>query len=55
MVDRAWSAAELSRVSGVYHRTLTEYLAGRKPIHDHHLAPIADALDVDIEDLVVGQ
>lgn len=51
MVDEGWTAAELSRVSGIYSRTLSNYLRGDN-ILDTHLIVLADALDVPIEALV---
>lgn len=52
MVDAGYSAQEVSSISGVYVRTLSDYLSGRKPISDHHLNDLADALGVQPEDLL---
>jgi DNA-binding Xre family transcriptional regulator len=46
MAEQGWVAADLSLVTGIYTRTLTEYLAGRKQIKDDHLVALCDALDV---------
>ena len=46
------SASELASRSGVSSRTLTEYLAGRAEMLDHHLTALADVLEVDPEDLL---
>ena len=46
------SVSELANLSGVSSRTLTEYLAGRAEMLDHHLTALADALEVDPEDLL---
>ena len=49
-----FTAVELARRSGVGARTITEYLAGRKEMLDHHLTAFARALDCDPEDLVAN-
>jgi transcriptional regulator with XRE-family HTH domain len=46
------SVSELANRSGVSSRTLTEYLAGRAEMLDHHLTALADVLEVDPEDLL---
>lgn len=46
------SASDLASRSGVSSRTLTEYLAGRSEMLDHHLTALADVLEVDPEDLL---
>lgn len=46
------SASDLASRSGVSSRTLTEYLAGRAEMLDHHLTALADVLEVDPEDLL---
>ncbi len=52
MVDEGWTAHELSVASGVHARTLSNYLGGTE-ILDHHLVALADALDVDVDELLV--
>lgn len=54
MAEQGWTAAELAAATGIYPRTLTEYLAGRKPFLDHHLSDIALALDVPAADLIAA-
>ncbi len=44
---RTIRASDLSIQSGVYVRTMTEYLAGRKAIPPRHRIALARALDVD--------
>lgn len=46
------TVSELANRSGVSSRTLTEYLAGRVEMLDHHLTALADVLEVDPEDLL---
>lgn len=52
MLDAGVNATEVCQATGVYGRTLTEYLSGRKPIQDHHLMLLADCLDVPVDDLL---
>lgn len=47
LADKAMYVAELDRLSGVNQRTITEFLARRKPMHQHHVDAIARVLDVD--------
>lgn len=49
---RGFTLSELANLSGVYVRTLTEYVAGRKPIQPHHLLPLAKALGVSEKELL---
>jgi len=46
------TVAQLSAASGVYNRTLTEYLAGRKLWSVRHLTKVAEALNVEPEELM---
>ena len=46
------SVSDLANRSGVSSRTLTEYLAGRAEMLDHHLTALVDVLEVDPEDLL---
>lgn len=47
-----YSAHDLSRVTGIYARTLTEILAGRLTPQDYQLSALADALECDPEELL---
>ena len=48
------TVSELASQSGVSSRTITEYLAGRAEMLDHHLTALADVLEVDPEDLLAS-
>lgn len=52
LVESGMNATQLSARSGVHPRTLTEYLSGRRRPLPHHLASLADALDVDPQELL---
>lgn len=52
MQSEGYNVMEVSHISGIYVRTLSDYLAGRKPIPDYHLNDLADALGVQPEELV---
>lgn len=52
MVEQGWSVKEFAAASGVDTRIISDFLAGRRTIPDHYLEPIADALDVSVEDLL---
>ena len=49
---RGIKAKDLSARSGVHPRTLTEYLAGRKPIREQHVLPLAEVLQCPPEVLL---
>jgi hypothetical protein len=51
MWDRGFRVFEVAHATGINARTLTEYLAGRKPLKGSHLSLVADFLDVHPEDL----
>jgi len=55
MVEEGWTVGDLSRACGIDTRILSDFLAGRRAIPDHYLEPLADALDVGIEDLLGEQ
>jgi len=52
MATQGWTVAELGTVTGIYVRTLSDYLASRRKISDAHLTSLADALEVNVEDLL---
>lgn len=52
MAEQGWSVHEMSTVTGVNARLISDYLAARRPIRDCYLEPFADALEVSIEDLL---
>ena len=52
MAARGVTAKWVSEQSGVYTRTLTEYLAGRQAIPAHHLAALSATLQVPRSALV---
>jgi transcriptional regulator with XRE-family HTH domain len=52
MQRKNWTAMEVSRATGIHPRTLTDYLAGTKPIQPHHLWNLADILGCTIADLL---
>ncbi len=54
MVEQGWTVNEFAASTGISYRILSDFLAGRRAIPDHYLEPIADALDVSIEDLLDG-
>lgn len=49
MALQGWTAKDFAIRTGIYPRTLTEYLSGRKSIPYHHLLECADALQVDMD------
>jgi lambda repressor-like predicted transcriptional regulator len=52
MYERGLSVKQMDTMSGVYNRTLCDYLANRWPITKAHLALLSDALDVHPDDLI---
>lgn len=46
-----YTASDFAAVTGIYPRTLTEYLAGRKAMLPHHAVAAAEALGCDPADL----
>lgn len=51
MSTLGYTAADFSAVTNIHPRTLTEYLAGRKPMLPHHQVAAAEILDCDPADL----
>lgn len=51
MLEAGMNVTEVSQATGIYGRTLTEYLSGRKQVQDHHLILLADALDVPVAEI----
>lgn len=43
--------ADVVRYTGIHHRTMTEYVAGRRDIQWHHLVRLADFLKCDRDSL----
>lgn len=52
MTVMGYTASELSHTTGIYGRTLSEYLSGRAELLDHHLSALAEALECDPDDLL---
>ena len=51
MWDRGIRAYEVAHATGINARTITEYLAARKPMQNGHRALISEYLDIDPRDL----
>ena len=47
-----YTAEDIARLTGIHNRTLSNYLAGRVRILDHHLCQLADVLECEPEDLL---
>lgn len=52
LAERGWRVRDLEYASTVNARTLSDYLAGRRPIAVGHRQLLADAFDVDPSVLV---
>lgn len=55
MAMLGYTATDFSAVTGIHPRTLTEYVAGRKPMTDQHLMAAAEALDCHPDVLAADQ
>jgi len=51
IVDCHFRIADVVRYTGIHHRTMTEYVAGRREIQWHHLVRLADFLKCDRDSL----
>ena len=50
--EQGWTATEFSQAAGIHPRTLTDLLAGRRPLSGRFLVAACDVLDCDAADLV---
>lgn len=55
MGEEGWTVKEVADITGIHQRTMTDYLAGRKTILDHHLVALSDLFEVSADDLLDRQ
>jgi hypothetical protein len=53
MVDRGYTVKGLEAATDISYRTISDYLAGRKPIIARHMAVLTDTFDVS-RDVLLG-
>lgn len=52
IVDRGFLVVEVTRATGIYPRTMTDYIAQRKRPHVEHLIKLCEFLECDPEEIL---
>lgn len=55
MVEAGVSVVDVAAMTGIHHRTLSEYLSGRRGITRRHVTWLCALFDVEAEELMEGE